>query len=83
MRLRVSGLQSAYLQIIYNMALASVLSIHVLKLATILNHLKCINWYLKLNAARISSATLLYKMRNWTENVVFWTNASSQNAWNG
>ena len=42
------------------------------------NHLKCINGCLILIALRISSVTLLYKLQNETEKVVFRTNASSQ-----
>ena len=42
------------------------------------NHLKCINWCLILIAVRISSVTLLYKLNNVTEKVVFRTDASSQ-----
>ena len=58
------------------------LSIHVMKVADIspFNHLKCINWCLILIAVRISSVTLLYKLQNATEKVVFRTNASSQNS---
>ena len=58
------------------------LSIHVMKATGIspFNHLKCINWCLILIAVRISSATLLYKLQNATEKVVFRTNASSQNS---
>ena len=58
------------------------LSIHVMKVAGIstFNYLKCINWCLILVAVRISSVTLLYKLQNATEKVVFRTNASSQNS---
>ena len=55
------------------------LSIPVMKVAGIspFNHLKCINWRL------ISAVTLLYKLQNATEKVVFRTNASSQNSQKG
>ena len=42
------------------------------------DNLKCINVCLILIALRISSVTLLYKLQNATEKVVFRTNASSQ-----
>ena len=56
------------------------ISIHEIKVAGIspFNHLKCINGCFILIALRISSATLLYKLQNSTEKVVFRTNASSQ-----
>ena len=43
------------------------------------NHLKYINGCLILIALRISSVTLLYKVQNATEKVVFRTNASIKN----
>ena len=51
-----------------------------MKVAGILpfKHLKYINECLILIALRISSVTLLYKLQNATEKVVFWINASSQ-----
>ena len=75
MRQRVPGLQCAYYEI-----MGLFLSIHVMKVAGIspFNHLKCINGCLILIALRISSVTLLYKLQNATEKVVFRTNASSQ-----
>ena len=62
-----------------------VISIHVMKVTGIspFNNLKCINWCLILIAGRISSVTLLYKLQNATEKVVFRTNASSQNSYKG
>ena len=42
------------------------------------NHLNCINGCLILIVLRISSVTLLYKIQNATEKVVFRTNASSK-----
>ena len=61
------------------------LGIHVMKVAGIsaFNHLKCINWCLIFIAVRISSVTLLNKLQNATEKVVFRTNASSQNSLKG
>ena len=72
---RVPGLQSTYYLI-----MGLFLSIHVMRVASIspLNHLKCINVCLILIALRISSVTLLYKLQNATEEVLFRTNASSQ-----
>ena len=43
-----------------------------------INHFKCLNGCLILIALRISSVTLLYKLQNATEKVVFLTTASSQ-----
>ena len=59
-----------------------LLVIHVMKVGGIspFNYLKCINRCLILIAVRISSVTLLYKLQNATEKVVFRTNASSQNS---
>ena len=61
------------------------LSIHGMKVAGIapFNHLKCINWCWILIAVRIASDTLLYKLQNTTEKVVFRTNASNQNSQKG
>ena len=48
-------------------------SLHVMKVAGIspFNHLKCINWCVILIAVRISSITLLYKLQNVTEKVIW------------
>ena len=50
---------------------------------SLFNHLKCINGCCILIALRIFSATLLYKLQNATEKVVFRTNASSQKSQKG
>ena len=80
MRQRVPGLQSAYYK-----KMGLFLSIYVMKVAGIspFNHLKCINGCLILIVLRISSVTLLYKLQNATEKVVFRTNASSQKSQKG
>ena len=56
-----------------------------MKVAGILpfSHLKHINGCLILIALPISSVTLLYKLQNATEKVVFRTNASSQTSQKG
>ena len=75
MRQRVPGLHSAHY-----LRKGLFLSKHAMKVACIspFNHLKCINRCLIIIALRISSVTLLCKLQNATEKVVFRTNASSQ-----
>ena len=66
---------------VHNLDNVVFLSIHIMKVAGIspFNHLKCINWcFIVLIAARISSVTLLYKLQNATEKVVFRTNTGYQ-----